>query len=141
MTLTLVHLNFESVGGRLTKTQRKFAIQALRSASLKWKPRSEAIKNARVARGTYECAKCKNHLKRLDGNVDHINPVVDPIKGPETMDIYIERLLVEVEGWQWLCRPCHALKTIEEHGIRVKDSDPFQKPKKSRKKTKRKKKK
>jgi 5-methylcytosine-specific restriction endonuclease McrA len=46
--------------------------------------------------------------------VDHIKPVVDPIKGFQSWDIFIDRLFCEASNLQAICKPCHLLKTNKE---------------------------
>ena len=45
--------------------------------------------------------------------VDHIEPVV-PVSGFTTWDEVIERMFVEKEGLQVLCKECHRVKCQEE---------------------------
>lgn len=58
-------------------------------------------------------------------NVDHILPAVDPEKGFESWDVFIDRLFCEKENLQAICVPCHKVKTQEEkkgrNGNRQKD--------------------
>jgi len=62
----------------------------------------------------YKCAACKKHFVAADVQVDHIEPVVDPKKGFISWDVFIERMFVEIEKLQVLCKPCHKIKTDEE---------------------------
>ena len=74
-----------------------------------------------MRRGVYLCAGYKtdpHEVRAKDTFVDHIEPVVDPEKGFEGWDTYIERLFVERDGLQVLCRECHSLKTKEERARR-----------------------
>lgn len=117
-------------GGKWTESRyNSFITSALRGASSRWGPKSTAKGNARVRRGFYLCAECGKEgpatLKPLEGRkrrrnnacVDHIEPVVDPAVGKTTWDEYIERMFVEVEGYQVLCYDCHSKKTKEESAI------------------------
>jgi len=52
----------------------------------------------------YECAELA---------VDHIDPVV-PVTGFTTWDEVIERMFVEKDGLQVLCKACHKAKCDEE---------------------------
>jgi hypothetical protein len=47
-------------------------------------------------------------------NMDHIHPVI-PVEGWDNWDGFIERLFVDDEGWQVLCKACHQEKTNEEN--------------------------
>lgn len=114
-------------------TQAKFNAfvkNGLRSLTLKWPPKHEVKKKARVKRGWYHCAMCgqevsastfmekKGKKKRVSNVfVDHINPVVDPNVGFIDWNTYIERMFCIEEGLQLLCRECHDIKTKEEKAI------------------------
>lgn len=120
-------------GGKWTKERfNRFIISALRKASMKWPPRNEAKKNARVARGMYKCDNCgvvgpatippKRETRRRRNNsaVDHVNPVVDPANGFIDWNTYIDRMFCELEGFQVLCWECHDKKSAEEREARKK---------------------
>ena len=49
--------------------------------------------------------------------VDHIDPVVDPKVGFVDWTTYIERMFVEEDGLQILCKECHDKKTRFEKSI------------------------
>jgi len=68
----------------------------------------------------YKCASCKKHFVAVDVQVDHIEPVVDPIKGFQTWDIFINRIFCEIENLQVLCKGCHKTKTEQEKEERKK---------------------
>lgn len=91
----------------------------LRRASFHWKPRSEAMKNARVERGRYKCASCEELFGPKEIILDHIEPVVDPKEGFVGFDRYIERLFCDVEGFQTLCYACSDAKTMIEDSMRT----------------------
>ena len=111
---------------RWTEARFKAFIKGqLRSATRKWGPIQEVKKNARVGRGLYLCNGCKNHvpvtLPPLTGSkripnvfVDHILPVIDPSTGFTDWDSVIERMFVEQDGLQILCKDCHDKKTSRE---------------------------
>ncbi len=104
-----------------------FVKSALRGA--RWPPRYDCIKGAKVGYGLYRCALCgtigpptlppeegkKNRIKNIAA--DHIDPVVDPNVGFVDWNTFIERLYVELHGWQALCYSCHTKKTREENTI------------------------
>lgn len=52
--------------------------------------------------------------------VDHIDPAVDPHKGWQGYDVFIERLFVEKQDLQLLCKPCHDEKSMAEKQISKK---------------------
>lgn len=98
----------------------------LRQGTRRWAPISETMKDARVSRGLYECAKCKRHVpptikegrKRIKNvAVDHIDPIVDPEKGFTTWDDCIERMFCEKENLQLLCKECHDEKSVKERAV------------------------
>lgn len=115
-------------GGTWTEARKtSFIKSALRGA--RWGPRYECIKQAKVGYGLYKCALCgtvgpptlppeegkKNRRKNIAA--DHIDPVVDPKVGFVDWNTFIERLYVELPGWQALCYDCHSKKTREENTI------------------------
>ena len=105
--------------GQWTAARKKsFITSALRRASSRWAPKFTCRKEARTARNTYTCSVCANSVGNKDIKVDHIHPVVDPVKGWVSWDSFIERLFVEKEGYQALCVTCHQIKTNEERETR-----------------------
>jgi 5-methylcytosine-specific restriction endonuclease McrA len=91
----------------------------LRSASLIWPARNEAIKAARAERGKYKCAECSGLFLRSQIQVDHINPVVDPKTGWTNFDDFINRLFCDVDGLRVLCRICHDSITSVQDAMRT----------------------
>lgn len=114
-------------GGTWTEPKFKGFIRGnLRRTSQKWPPIANCLKQARVARGEYLCAGCKNVVPasiKVDGkrvknvHVDHIDPVVDPEVGWVDWNTFVERMFVEAEGLQLLCHECHTIKTNKEKEI------------------------
>jgi 5-methylcytosine-specific restriction endonuclease McrA len=68
----------------------------------------------------YRCTKCKQEFTAKDMEVDHKKPVVDPTKGFESWDIFIDNLFCEATNLQALCKGCHQIKTQLEKKKRVK---------------------
>mgnify|MGYP002398935969 CR=1 FL=1 len=70
----------------------------------------------------YKCAACGSSFKRDEVQVDHIDPVVDPHRANTTINwnVYIERLLCEVDNLQVLCSNCHLDKSNLETQVRKK---------------------
>ena len=112
---------------------RSFIMSGLRQVSNRWPPKYEVKKQARVERGIYLCAgyKKKPHkgsasLPPAPGNkrrinnaqVDHKNPIIDPVKGFQSWDAVIARLFCEESELQVLCHECHSRKTADERVIR-----------------------
>jgi 5-methylcytosine-specific restriction endonuclease McrA len=95
-----------------------FIKSALRSASNRWAPKQLVKKQARIARNTYVCALCGAKVGNKTIKIDHIDPVVDPVKGFTTWDSYIARMFPEVEGYQAICLSCHTAKTRTENQTR-----------------------
>lgn len=99
---------------------KKFLIPTLRRASYRWPPRNEALKAARVSRGVYKCNLCHGTFGRKNVNIDHIEPVVDPIRGMQDWDEYINRMFCQKEGFQIICSECHDKKSLGEKKLRKK---------------------
>lgn len=115
-------------GGTWTEARfRSFIRGNLRRTSQRWAPISSALKNARVSRGEYICAECKQIVpatikdengKRIkNAVVDHIEPVIDPAVGWVSYDSLVERMFVEEDKLQVLCYECHKKKTDEEKAL------------------------
>lgn len=117
-------------GGQWTEARFKgFIISALRSASQRWGPKNQCIREARVSRGLYKCDGCGKIVsatlppppgkKRRIKNIvaDHIEPVVDPRVGFVDWNTYIARMFVEREGYQALCHDCHTKKSEKEREL------------------------
>lgn len=105
---------------------RSFISSCLRQGTRRWGPISQVQKEARVSRGIYLCAGCKEEVpattkgetKRVKNVfVDHILPVVDPAIGFSTWDEYIERMFCEKNNLQLLCKVCHDEKSKEERAV------------------------
>lgn len=90
----------------------------LRRGTFHWRARTEAMTAARVSRGRYLCAECKDQFGPKEVILDHIDPVVDPKTGFTTWDDYIRRMYPPAEGFQVLCSGCSAVKTEIEDKMR-----------------------
>lgn len=113
-------------GGKWTEARFKSFIKGgLRSLTKRWGPIHEARKKARVERGVYLCAgyKRKAHKVRWrDGiAVDHIDPIIGP-GGFKSWDEVIERMFVELDKLQVLCKDCHNKKTKDERKANVRST-------------------
>lgn len=102
----------------MDKIKKSHAVSGLRRSTYKWKGRWDAEKRSHVGRGEYLCESCGLIDKKKEMAMDHIEPVVNPYKGWEGFDVFIERLLVPSEGWMRMCHACHSLKTKAENVIR-----------------------
>jgi len=108
---------------------KAFIVSMIRRQTMRWKPKSEVKRKARVSRGIYHCAGCgkygpatlpppKGKKRRINNAlVDHIDPVIDPAVGFVDWNIYIDRMFVEEDGLQLLCHSCHTKKTQQERDI------------------------
>ena len=109
-----------------------FIKSGLRAAWQRWPPKHRVKKAASVERGIYLCAGYKkrkhkvpvtilnNKRKRVNNIfVDHIEPVIDPVKGFISWDEFISRLFCEDKGLQVLCADCHKRKTNDERTLRT----------------------
>lgn len=109
----------------MTPKQKAFALNALRRASFKWKPRKIAEDLARVenpvfthhkdkdrCRVGFRCAHCDGVFRAKEKQLDHIERVGSI---EQSLDILAERMYPGVDGWQVLCIDCHQIKTwLEE---------------------------
>lgn len=102
------------------KILKPFVINLLRRGTFVWKPRTEAMKAARIERGLYLCAICKGSFKNKDIKLDHIDPVVDVKTGFVDFDTYIDRMFCEADNFQVCCRGCHDTKSSLEREMRKK---------------------
>jgi len=101
-----------------------FIKSALRSASKRWPPKYECIKDAKVGKKInsksgriaehYRCNVCHGEFPQTDIQVDHIRPIIDPEVGFVSWDQVIRDMFCEKSGLQIVCKPCHKLKTHAE---------------------------
>lgn len=105
-----------------------FIVGVLRAGARRWPPKFETLKEACVGKKEnkktkrmamhYRCAGCKGEFPSSAVNVDHIDPVVDPLVGFVNWDTFITRLYCEKENLQCLCKDCHDKKTKEERNAK-----------------------
>jgi len=74
---------------------------------------------AKKPRVEYLCSCCDEYFMGKDVQVDHTIPVIDPVKGFESWDVFVDRLFCDMENLAVLCKPCHKIKTNEEKAIRA----------------------
>lgn len=99
--------------------KKAFIIQLLRRGTYRWWGRWGAEKRSKLPeRNTYFCESCGVIGGKKDFQMDHIIPIVDPEKGFEGFDKYIDRMFCEADGFQRLCKPCHEDKTAKENSTR-----------------------
>jgi len=117
-------------GGDWTDARfHSFITSGIRQTHSRWGQKARCKKEAWIRRGVYRCAVCgiegpatlppKEGNKRRINNacIDHIKPVVDPKVGFTTWDEFIDRMFVEIDGYQLLCHSCHKRKTDEERKL------------------------
>lgn len=115
-------------GGRWTRARFDAFIKGLlRSGSSRWQPKFDALNEAYVGKKKnkatgreakhYTCAKCGEDFPSSMIEVDHIDPVVDPVVGFVDWNTYITRLFSERENYQPLCKPCHKIKSDMEKRV------------------------
>jgi len=97
---------------------RAFVTSALRRASGRWGPKHSCRKAARIGRNQYVCSACKKVVGNSETHIDHINPVVDPVRGFQGWDEYVARLFVEADGFRLLCTACHSAITAQQREVR-----------------------
>lgn len=94
-----------------TWTPNGYIFSALRKI-MRWSP---AYRNCKKAKN---CAICAKEFRPDETKLaDHIEPVVDPVVGFTTWDVYVQRMFFG--KLQALCDSCHKAKTKKEAGIRA----------------------
>jgi 5-methylcytosine-specific restriction endonuclease McrA len=116
-------------GGAWTEGRfNSFVTSTLRAGARRWAPKYQTlnaaktekkinVKTGRVAQH-FRCELCQEEFTAKDMEVDHIKPVVDPKKGFESWDKFIDKLFCEASNLQCVCKPCHKIKTTKEKAIR-----------------------
>ena len=74
---------------------------------------------AKRPRVEYLCHSCNDWFMGKDVQVDHAIPVVDPIKGFDSWDVFVDRLFCDPSNLNVLCKSCHKKKTDSEKAIRA----------------------
>ena len=98
-----------------------FLTSVIRGGFRRWPPKFEVLKEARQGKEIntktgrmaehYRCSSCSTSFPSKEVQVDHIEPVVDPIIGFVDWNTFIERLFCDKENLQVLCKKCHKEKT------------------------------
>jgi len=109
---------------------KAFITSTLRGGMRRYPPKWEVLKEACVGKEInsktkrlafhYKCAKCKKKFPAKEVQVDHKLPVVDPVIGFVSWDVFIERLFCLKKNLQVLCTGCHEKKTAKERIKRIK---------------------
>jgi len=116
-------------GGNWTEGRfNAFVTSTLRAGARRWAPKYETLNDAKTEKKVnpktgrvaqhYICSICAKEFTQKDMEVDHIDPVVDPKKGFETWDKFIDKLFCEASNLQAICKGCHKIKTLKEKKIR-----------------------
>ena len=108
--------------------KKAFIISLIRRGFSRWPPKYECLKNASVGKklntktgrmGEHKrCAHCLGEFPAKEMQADHIEPVVAPSTGFVDWNTFIERIGVELDGYQALCIECHKIKTDKEKLLR-----------------------
>lgn len=108
-----------------------FVRSTLRSKSLRWPPRANALVAARRPyKGTnprqkweYECKICSEWFTAKDVCVDHYPKPAGSILKVEDISAFTENLFCNSSNLRVLCVPCHAVHTLaESQGISFEDA-------------------
>lgn len=91
---------------------------SLRQSSRWWKPIHACKQKAKRAykgankrqKFEYKCAECKKYFADKETVIDHIIPA-GTLRSFADLPAFCERLFVEMEGLQCLCKDCHQIKT------------------------------
>jgi 5-methylcytosine-specific restriction endonuclease McrA len=116
-------------GGKWTEGRfNSFVTSTLRAGARRWAPKYETLNDAKTEKKVntktgrvaqhFQCNGCGKEFTAKDMEVDHIKPVVDPVKGFTSWDDFIDKLFCEKKNLQALCKSCHKTKTIKEKKIR-----------------------
>ena len=117
-------------GGRWTEAKFfGFIRSALRSASIRWPPKADALRDSRIPymgvdnprqKWQYPCHQCGEWFMGKEVQADHIVPC-GSLRCFADLPGFVERMFCEQEGFRILCKPCHKTVTAAERA-RVKDS-------------------
>ena len=107
--------------GTMTESQFWYMIrQTLREKSRYWKPIALCRKKARMQfivngkkKFLYKCAHCTKFFSIENIEVDHIVPA-GSLNCAEDLPGFVERLFVEADKLQCLCKKCHSNKSENE---------------------------
>lgn len=111
---------------------RSFITAVLRSGSRRWPPRYETLNEAKTEKKVnldsgriaqhFRCAGCGLDYPSKQVQIDHREPVVDPLVGFISWDNFIEKLYCGKDNLQVLCKTCHKVKTKKESSGRKKSN-------------------
>lgn len=108
--------------------KKAFITSVIRGGFRRWPAKYDALKDAKAGKKInpktnreamhYTCNGCKQDYPAKDVQVDHIDPVVCLKDGFVDWDTYIQRMYVEKEKLQVLCKDCHQKKSSMERSKR-----------------------
>lgn len=111
-----------------TAKKNTFIKNLLRAGHLRWGPKFNCINDCYIGDGPnpktgkkckmHQCPACEGTFAKGDMKSDHIEPVI-PVTGFTTWDDCVERMFVEADGYQALCKECHDTKSKEEKALRL----------------------
>jgi len=108
-----------------TKTEAgmvSWVLSYLRKMTLRWKPRFDRLNDGRMKKPLGKngkevwantCEQCGKWFKLSDLAMDHIEPIGGMTK-LEDAGRWLTKALVEIDGYQRLCKADHKTKTAEE---------------------------
>ena len=107
-----------------------FIRSALRSASIRWPPKSDAMNAARRpyagpnARQKWEywCTECETWCMGKDAQADHIVPC-GSLRCFADLPGFVERLFCESDGFRVVCKACHKAITAAERARLKNESE------------------
>lgn len=115
-------------GGQWTTARyNSFIKSALRSASQRWPPKYSVLNKAKLGKRInkssgrmaehFLCKACCEAFPAKEVQVDHIMPIINPVKGFISWDDVIKNMFCEEHNLQVLCKDCHTIKTKQERQI------------------------
>lgn len=108
-----------------TKTEAgmvSWVLSYLRKMTLRWKPRFDRMNEGRKKKPLGKngrevwantCEHCNKWFKTSDLDMDHVLPI-GGMKSLDEAGRWLKMALVEIEGYQRLCKKCHDKKTLVE---------------------------
>lgn len=86
-------------------------------------PYWEAMHRAKVAPNQYKCEGCNKVFKLREVQVDHIDPVIDPVEGWQGLQSFATRLFCPSNRLRVLDQDsCHKSITLAQNKIRRENS-------------------
>ena len=74
---------------------------------------------AKKPRVEFLCSSCDEWFMKKDIQVDHEIPVIDPVRGFEDWNTFVDRLFCDPDNLNVLCKTCHKVKTDAEKKVRA----------------------